>query len=130
MGILLASCAGISKTMYCDPRNILDLTPVDVCVKAMIVAAWKRAYEPRNQLTVINCASANEVRVTINQLLDMGINGVCEEFPMGKKMLLPPSGGVTLCKTWNLIRLFFLQLIPALIVDNLLRIKGKRSAGR
>lgn len=46
MGIMLASCAGISKTMYADRKNILDVTPVDVCVKAMIVAAWKRAYEP------------------------------------------------------------------------------------
>lgn len=126
MGILLASCVGISKTMYCDRQNILDLTPVDVCVKAMIISAWKRAHEPNNQLPVINCASANQVRVTINQLLDIGINGVVEEFPMGKKTLLPTSGGVTLCKTYNLIRLFFFQLIPAMIVDNLLHLKGKR----
>jgi hypothetical protein len=77
-------------------------------------------------------------------MLDMGITGVCDEFPMGKytfysltkfkkksfkgnKMLLLPSGGVTLCKTWNLIRLFFLQLIPAVIVDSLLKFKGKRA---
>lgn len=47
MGILLASCVGISKTMLCDPNNILDMTPVDVCVKAMIISAWKRAHEPK-----------------------------------------------------------------------------------
>ena len=46
MGILLASYIGISKTMYCDKDNIMDLTPVDVCVKAMIIATWKRAHDP------------------------------------------------------------------------------------
>jgi fatty acyl-CoA reductase len=45
MGILLASCIGISKTMYCDRENVMDLMPVDICVKAMIVSAWKRAHE-------------------------------------------------------------------------------------
>jgi fatty acyl-CoA reductase len=46
MGILMASCAGVSKTMYCDPKNIMDQSPVDIVVKAMIISAWKRAHEP------------------------------------------------------------------------------------
>lgn len=45
MGILLASHIGISKTMHCDRKNVMDLTPVDVCVKAMIITAWKRGNE-------------------------------------------------------------------------------------
>ena len=45
MGILLASHIGISKTMLCDPKNILDMLPVDVCVKAIIISTWKRANE-------------------------------------------------------------------------------------
>lgn len=47
MGILLASTLGINKTMYCDPKNTLDMIPVDICAKAMIVASWKRAHEPK-----------------------------------------------------------------------------------
>ena len=45
MGILLASHIGISKTMLCDPKNILDMCPVDACAKALIIATWKRAHE-------------------------------------------------------------------------------------
>lgn len=75
---------------------------------------------------MINCASSNQVHVTIKQMLDIGIYGICDEFPMGKKMMMLPSGGVTRNKNWNLIRLFFLQLTPAMIADNLLRLKGKR----
>lgn len=47
MGILLASILGLSKTMICDPQNVLDLCPVDVCCKSMIIASWKRASEPK-----------------------------------------------------------------------------------
>lgn len=78
-----------------------------------------------DSIAVVNASSANKTRATINQLLDIGIHAICSEFPMGKKMLALPSGGVTLCKTWNLIRLFFFQLIPAMFVDSLLKSKGK-----
>ena len=47
VGLLVGSGIGIIRTMYCDPNNIADYTPVDVCIKAMIIAAWKRAFEPR-----------------------------------------------------------------------------------
>lgn len=47
VGLLVGSGIGITRTMYCDPDNIADFTPVDVCIKAMIIAAWRRAHEPR-----------------------------------------------------------------------------------
>lgn len=47
VGLLVGSGIGITRTMYCNPDNVADFTPVDVCVKAMIIAAWKRAHEPR-----------------------------------------------------------------------------------
>ncbi|XP_070495781.1 putative fatty acyl-CoA reductase CG5065 [Chironomus tepperi] len=126
MGILLASHIGISKTMLCDPKNVLDMLPVDVCVKAMIISTWKRVHEQLNDLQVINAASAKTITVTINQLLDIGIHGVCEEFPPGKLGIFVQSGGVTLCGIWNLIRCFFYQLIPAMIIDTALKMKGMK----
>lgn len=47
VGMLIGSGLGITRTMYCNPDNIADFTPVDICIKAMIIAAWKRAHEPR-----------------------------------------------------------------------------------
>lgn len=42
--MLAGSGVGIVRTMLCDPNNRADFTPVDVCIKALIIAAWKRAY--------------------------------------------------------------------------------------
>jgi hypothetical protein len=125
LGILLASASGISKTMYCDPKNVMDTIPVDVCVKVIIIAAWKHSQMRTEQFPVYNCASGDKVKMTIKQILDMGISGVCMQVPMGK-MLFIPSGGVTLCKPYNLIRLFFLQLIPSMLCDIAFKYKGEK----
>uniref|UniRef100_A0A182J7H3 Fatty acyl-CoA reductase n=1 Tax=Anopheles atroparvus TaxID=41427 RepID=A0A182J7H3_ANOAO len=50
VGLLVGCGIGLCRTMYCDPNNIADFTPVDVCIKAMIVAAWKRGTEPVQSL--------------------------------------------------------------------------------
>ena len=47
VGLLVGSGLGIMRSMYCNPENIADFTPVDICIKAMIIAAWKRAHEPK-----------------------------------------------------------------------------------
>lgn len=104
----------------------MDTIPVDICVKAIITASWKHAFVEREpSLPVYNLSSGDLVKLTIKQLLDIGITGICSQIPIGKMMLLP-SGGVTLCKPYNLIRTIFLQLIPAVLSDVALRYKGEK----
>lgn len=67
-------------------------------------------------LPVYNSAAGNRFKVTIKQLLDMGIHGVCEEFPM-ERMILLPFGGVTVCKPLNFVRLMIYQILPAILID-------------
>lgn len=124
---MLASAAGISKTMHCDPNNVMDTIPVDICCKTIITASWKHALTPyeRTSLPIYNLSSGELVKLTVKQLLDIGITGICSQVPIGKMMLLP-SGGVTLCKPYNLIRTFFLQIIPAVLTDLALRYKGEK----
>lgn len=80
-------------------------------------------YEP-DTFPVYNVSSGELTKITIKQLLDIGISGICSQIPMGKMMLLP-SGGVTTCKFYNLIRTFFLQIIPAMLTDIGLKYKGE-----
>lgn len=79
----------------------------------------------RKELPVYNGAAGKYFKMTIKQMLDIGINGLCEEIPM-QHMIMIPSGGVTLSKSLNLIRLFFYQAIPALFLDMILTLKKKK----
>jgi hypothetical protein len=79
-----------------------------------------------SELPVINAATGKKISVTLKQLLDIGISSSCKEFPMGDLSVLPASGGVTLCPIMNYYRIFLYQLIPSMIIDTFLRIKGMR----
>lgn len=125
VGLLVGSGIGITRTMYCNPDNLTDFTPVDVCIKAMIIAAWKRAHEPRGVLPVYNCASSNLVTITMGQVTDIG-KSIAASTPLDQ-MLWTPGGRTTLNRPMNYIKTIFLQLLPALLVDLMLRIKGERT---
>lgn len=47
VGMLVGSGLGITRTMFCSPDNIADFTPVDICIKAQIISAWKRALDTK-----------------------------------------------------------------------------------
>lgn len=54
VGMLVGSGLGITRTMFCSPDNIADFTPVDICIKAQIISAWKRALDTK-WVEVISC---------------------------------------------------------------------------
>jgi fatty acyl-CoA reductase len=58
-------------------------------------------------------------------MLEIGIHGICFEIP-AVHTIWKADGGVTLSKTWNFIRLIQSQVIPAIILDSMLKLKGKR----
>ena len=47
VGLLVGCGVGIMRTAQVAPKYIADFTPVDVCIKAMIIAAWKRAHQKK-----------------------------------------------------------------------------------
>ncbi|KAG5684738.1 hypothetical protein PVAND_013952 [Polypedilum vanderplanki] len=124
IGLLVGSGLGITRTMYCDPDNIADFTPVDVCVKAMIISAWKRAHEPKNSLPIINCCLSNYRNATLEQIIDMG-KSLMNDIPI-QKMLWAPGGGLTRCRFKNFLKVIFVQLLPALIIDQILKAFGHK----
>lgn len=124
VGLLVGSGIGITRTMNCDPNNFADFTPVDVCIKAMIIAAWKRAHEPAGSLPVINCASCNVVSITMSQVTDIG-KSLAASTPLDKMMWMP-GGKTTLSRPLNYVKTIFYQLLPALLIDLILKVKGHR----
>lgn len=42
VGLLVASGKGLVHTVFSDPDVIADYVPVDIIVKALIIATWKQ----------------------------------------------------------------------------------------
>lgn len=56
------------------------------------------------------------MQMTIQQMLDIGIHGVCQETAM-EHMIWLADGGVTLNKTYNFVCAIFFQIMPAIVLD-------------
>lgn len=61
-----------------------------------------------------------------NQIFDLAITGIGEQFPMGRRLFMAPNVTITKIKILHLIRVFFYQIIPAMFVDLIMRAKGKK----
>lgn len=124
VGLLVGSGLGIVRTMHSNPDNRCDFTPVDVCAKAMIIAAWKRAHESEDKIPVYNCASYGVSTAKIQQIVDIG-KCLTEVIPL-EKMIFLPGGHITSNRYLNYVKLITLQLLPAIIIDSILRLKGHK----
>lgn len=133
VGLLVGCGIGICRTMYCDPNNIADFTPVDVCIKAMIVAAWKKGtaviqrtpISPESpQLPVYNCCISNLRNSTMSQIVEMG-KTLNLEIPLDNG-LWAPGGGITQVRVRNFIQVLLFHIMPALCIDVLLKLTGQR----
>lgn len=124
VGLLVGSGIGIVRTMYSNPDNRCDFTPVDVCVKGMIIAAWKEAHVKSTSTPVYNCSSYGLSTATLQQIVDIG-KCLTERIPF-EKMIFMPGGRITSNRYLNYVKLIFLQLLPALLIDLILRFKGHK----
>ncbi|KXJ70568.1 hypothetical protein RP20_CCG023141 [Aedes albopictus] len=133
VGLLVGSGIGICRTMYCDPNNVADYTPVDVCIKAMIVAAWKKGtavvqrtpISPESpQLPVYNCCISNLRNCTMSQIVEMG-KVLSNDIPLDR-CVWAPGGGITQIKLLNTIRVVLYHIMPAILLDVLLRATGQK----
>ncbi|XP_044735577.1 putative fatty acyl-CoA reductase CG5065 [Chrysoperla carnea] len=126
---LLAACAkGILRTT-CSDRNIIsDFIPVDIAIKAMVAAAWKKGTESEDkqkEITVINSSNIHNSTIkamTLDDVTQTGKN-LAHETPLNN-MLWVPDGTITKCRVYNFIRVITLHIIPAIFIDMLLRLAG------
>lgn len=87
---------------------VSDFTPVDTSIKAMIVAAWKRAMDlesAESQLTdvpVYNCSTSIQRKFTTGFIIEMG-RKLAKNVPLDKMIWLP-GGSITKCKYKNFVR--------------------------
>lgn len=127
MGMTMVVSLGLIHVIALNGDHNLDVVPVDICVKGMIVAAfttWKEKLSQGHaaEMHVINASSIKFI--TYNSLL-MELKGLTERHSSINCFGVPDLT-YTFCpfKLWT-IRIFR-QIIPALIVDGILKLTGNK----
>uniref|UniRef100_A0A182NNE7 Fatty acyl-CoA reductase n=1 Tax=Anopheles dirus TaxID=7168 RepID=A0A182NNE7_9DIPT len=124
IGLLLGCASGVVRVGLLDLEKRINCIPVDVSIKAIIAAAWKRAITAEaGTLPVYNSAAEPKKTITYGTMLYDG-KVLFDRVPLSN-MLWAPGGTTTSNKYLFYLIFFCCQLLPALIVDGILRIGGK-----
>ncbi|XP_050091386.1 putative fatty acyl-CoA reductase CG5065 [Anopheles aquasalis] len=127
-GLLVSAGMGITRTAYIQQTNRINIIPVDVVVKNLILAAWKRGTIERDagpgHLPIYNSAVTYQQSVEYKEMLDRGKEYLFE-VPFSR-MLWVPGGSPTDWKAWYYVKLLFTMILPALCLDILLRVLGHK----
>lgn len=102
-GIYVACFVGLCRTMHMPLNLKLDLIPVDVTVKGLFVAAYKKANEPnKHEVEVYNSTQCDINALTMNQFIETA-KVMIKPLPCGSMIWLP-GGSVTENCVWHYLR--------------------------
>ncbi|XP_055711091.1 putative fatty acyl-CoA reductase CG5065 [Phlebotomus papatasi] len=125
VGLLVGCGLGINRTLYSNPDNVADYTPVDIAVRAMLSAVWKRGtQEPLDLLPIYNCSTSDVRPTTFNEVVNLG-KDLSPQWPFDQT-LWAPGGSVTNWKAYNYVKVILLHVLPAIIIDTALKLSGKK----
>ncbi|XP_045770535.1 fatty acyl-CoA reductase 1-like [Maniola jurtina] len=127
VGMMIASGKGILRTMYTNPDLEADYIPVDVCIKSFIAGAWARGTQklkPTDEIDVYNCSSSHMKTMTMGEVVDYG-KKIVREIPL-EGMLWYAGGSLTTSRLMYYFKVLFFHLLPAVLVDLVLRITGNK----
>ncbi|XP_055629552.1 fatty acyl-CoA reductase wat-like isoform X1 [Toxorhynchites rutilus septentrionalis] len=123
-GLLLGCATGIVRTTNLDLNLSMNWMPVDVSIKGAIITAWKQSLVPSSELMVYNNAVEQHKTITHRFLMEAG-SSICLRVPMSKTLWFP-GVNATKCKYWFYTLFFWLQIVPSVLVDLLLKLTGKQ----
>lgn len=127
-GMLVGVGTGIVRTDLLPLDNRINTIPADISIKALLLAAWQRGTKEQtiqeDYLPVYNSAAEYEHSWQYKKMLDCGKENMIRlSFT---KLLWVPGGCIT---TWRLkyyVLVLLMHILPALLVDALCKIYGKR----
>lgn len=129
MGLIMTGILGVNHILNSKSSDKLDGVPVDVCVKGMIVAAFKQwsdnqgAMETQlNTIPVYNAASM--INVSYDSM-SMDIVSLTLGSPSLYRFGIPDVT-YTKCVIYGWAIRIFRNIIPAVIVDCLLKLSGNQ----
>ncbi|KAJ1521680.1 hypothetical protein ONE63_003323 [Megalurothrips usitatus] len=127
-GILIASGKGVLRSMMCNDNTHAELVPVDMCINALILIAYKRTLltaEETAKTPVYNVSSNTAQRIKWSEIIEIGREHI-HKYPFEMVLWYPDGATRTNWLTHTLI-VFFFQTLPAYFIDLLLTIAGQKT---
>ncbi|XP_063708796.1 fatty acyl-CoA reductase 1-like [Culicoides brevitarsis] len=123
MGLMVATAIGINRTSWQSHEAAINATPVDLCVKGIVIAASKRP-KPGDEIKIYNAAS-----IKTTKYVDAVKQGkrYCVTKAPPNMFFWRPGGRLTENYYEFYLRLVFTQLIPAAIADVMLHLMNKKT---
>ncbi|XP_076178028.1 putative fatty acyl-CoA reductase CG5065 [Ptiloglossa arizonensis] len=127
VGMLIGGGKGILRVSYTDPIASSDFLPVDVAIKGMLTATWKRGLETITKdpsVHVYNFTSYDIRRLTNRELVAMGMR-VNREMPL-EGIIWYPRTYLTTNRFLHYVLTMLLHVLPALLLDGVLKLTGRQ----
>ncbi|KAF7988464.1 hypothetical protein HCN44_001037 [Aphidius gifuensis] len=128
VGIMIGGGKGVLKVVLSDPEISADFIPVDVAIKAMITASWKRGlkkFTADPAVHVYNCSSADIKSVSLEEVANLGLR--CQETYPLEGIIWKPDVLHVRSRFTFFIYVLILHILPSLILDGILKISGKKT---
>lgn len=118
-GLTIACGIGIQRTMFFKEDPYVNMVPVDVCVNGIIVSAYlqQEASSKTDTLPIYNCSTMNNIN--FGEAIKRG-KTYYKDIAL-EQMVWLPGGNLTPFRILHWLRLVFYQLLPAVLMDFVLR---------
>jgi len=126
VGLLLAGGSGLLRIVYGSTELDVDYIPVDTAVKVTILATWQKANLGNKDLSIYHASKSDMIVIKQSQLLELG-RKLYWDVPFVRKIWFP-GNSMTKCWHYYFINVLLFHLIPAIVLDLLLRIAGHKPA--
>ncbi|KAK9506450.1 hypothetical protein O3M35_008388 [Rhynocoris fuscipes] len=129
-GVSTAACVGLMRVWYGDPDKIADIIPADKVVNATVASLWYTALKyqtsENKSVPIYNLVSAPKAPTTWGEYMDL-----VSFHPFHDQIPLSATIGEYFFRLekrqWSyFIQIYLLHLIPGLLMDLILIIKGKK----
>ncbi|XP_058457841.1 putative fatty acyl-CoA reductase CG5065 [Malaya genurostris] len=126
-GMLVGAGTGVVRTDLIPLQNSINAIPADICIKELILAAWRRGTKEetlrRNFLPVYNSAVEGEHTWKYQKVLDCGKANMTKL--VTNRLLWVPGGSATTWRIKYYLMVVLVHILPALLVDALCLLTGK-----
>ncbi|XP_014270336.1 putative fatty acyl-CoA reductase CG5065 [Halyomorpha halys] len=124
LGLMLGTAKGVVRVTLVDRDAIPDYMAVDVAIKSMIIAAWKKGLSPtKGDVDVYNAASRSK-GITNGEMIKLS-QKVNYKYPINEVLWYPSLASTKseVCFKYQAILKHFL---PAVVVDQVFKMIGKK----